>query len=46
MEQQTILVMYSGGLDSLGTVYHLLTDPAYKDYRLHIHIVLMNMMYV
>jgi len=37
MEQQTILVMYSGGLDSLGTVYHLLTDPAYKDYRLHIH---------
>ena len=29
--------MYSGGLDSLGTVYYLLTDPEYKDYRLHIH---------
>lgn len=29
--------MYSGGLDSLGTVYHLLTAPEYKDYRLHVH---------
>ena len=29
--------MYSGGLDSLGMVYMLLTDPAYKDYNLHIH---------
>jgi 7-cyano-7-deazaguanine synthase in queuosine biosynthesis len=29
--------MYSGGLDSLGMVYKLLTDPAYKDYKLHIH---------
>jgi 7-cyano-7-deazaguanine synthase in queuosine biosynthesis len=40
MEQQikpTILAMYSGGLDSLGMVYLLLTDPAYKDYRIHIH---------
>ena len=26
--------MYSGGLDSLGTVYRLLTDPKYTDYRL------------
>ena len=29
--------MYSGGLDSLGMVYKLLTDPEYKDYGLHIH---------
>ena len=29
--------MYSGGLDSLGMVYKLLTDPAYKDYKVHIH---------
>jgi len=37
MEQSTILAMYSGGLDSLGMVYLLLTDPAYKDYDIHIH---------
>ena len=29
--------MYSGGLDSLGMIYKLLTDPEYKNYRLHIH---------
>ena len=29
--------MYSGGLDSLGMTYKLLTDPEYKDYKLHIH---------
>ena len=33
----TILAMYSGGLDSLGMVYKLLTDPEYKEYKLHIH---------
>jgi 7-cyano-7-deazaguanine synthase in queuosine biosynthesis len=32
-----ILAMYSGGLDSLGMVYKLLTDPAYKEYSIHIH---------
>jgi 7-cyano-7-deazaguanine synthase in queuosine biosynthesis len=37
MESKTILVMYSGGLDSLGTVYRLLTDPEYADYGIHIH---------
>ena len=38
MEQKsTILAMYSGGLDSLGMVYRLLTDPEYQDYNLHIH---------
>lgn len=29
--------MYSGGLDSLGMVYRLLTDTEYKDYSIHIH---------
>ena len=33
----TILAMYSGGLDSLGMVYRLLTEAEYKDYRIHIH---------
>lgn len=38
MEQRpTILAMYSGGLDSLGMVYKLLTEEQYKDYDLHIH---------
>ena len=37
MEQQIILAMYSGGLDSLGMVYKLRTDPEYKDCKLHIH---------
>ena len=35
--EQTILAMYSGGLDSLGMIYKLLTDPEYRDYKLHIH---------
>lgn len=35
--EPTILAMYSGGLDSLGMIYKLLTDPEYKDYQLHIH---------
>lgn len=38
MEQRpTILAMYSGGLDSLGMIYKLLTDPEYTRYRVHIH---------
>ena len=37
MEQKIILAMYSGGLDSLGMIYKLLTDSEYKDYKLHIH---------
>ena len=37
MEQQIILAMYSGGLDSLGMVYKLLTEDAYKNYSIHIH---------
>ena len=38
MEQKpTILAMYSGGLDSLGMVYKLLTEEQYKDYDIHVH---------
>jgi 7-cyano-7-deazaguanine synthase in queuosine biosynthesis len=37
MEQPTILAMYSGGLDSLGMIYKLLTEPEYRDYAVHIH---------
>jgi 7-cyano-7-deazaguanine synthase in queuosine biosynthesis len=38
MEQRpTILAMYSGGLDSLGMVYKLLTEDAYKGYDIHVH---------
>jgi 7-cyano-7-deazaguanine synthase in queuosine biosynthesis len=39
MEQikPTILAMYSGGLDSLGMVYKLLTEDEYKDYNVHVH---------
>ncbi len=37
MEQPTILAMYSGGLDSLGMIYKLLTEDEYKDYAVHIH---------
>ena len=37
MEQPTILAMYSGGLDSLGMIYKLLTDPEYRDCAVHIH---------
>ena len=39
MEQikPTILAMYSGGLDSLGMIYMLLTKDEYKDYDIHVH---------
>lgn len=29
--------MYSGGLDSLGMIYQLLTNPEYQEYRVHVH---------
>jgi len=34
---ETILAMLSGGLDSTFMVYHLLTDPQYSEYKLHVH---------
>jgi len=36
-EPVKILCMYSGGLDSLGALYTLLTDPAYQRFALHVH---------
>ena len=36
-KKNIILAMYSGGLDSLGMVYKLLTEPEYADYRVHVH---------
>lgn len=36
--------MYSGGLDSLGALYLLLTDPKYADFNIHAHhLVLKNL---
>ena len=37
MEQPTILAMYSGGLDSLGMIYRLLSNTEYSEYSIHIH---------
>jgi len=34
---ETILAMLSGGLDSTYMVHHLLTDPQYAEYDLHVH---------
>lgn len=34
---QKILCMYSGGIDSLGALYKLLTDPAYTAFTIHVH---------
>jgi len=32
-----LLCMYSGGLDSLGALYKVLTDEAYKKHTIHVH---------
>jgi len=32
-----ILCMFSGGLDSTGALYSLLTQSEYKDYNIHVH---------
>lgn len=34
---EMILCMYSGGLDSAGMLYFLLTREEYKDYAVHVH---------
>ena len=36
-KQQTLLAMYSGGLDSLGMLYELLTGSDYTNYHIHVH---------
>ena len=34
---KSILLMFSGGLDSLAALYLLLTDPKYAEYSIHVH---------
>lgn len=36
-EEKHILCMFSGGLDSLGALYTLLTEEQYAEYLIHIH---------
>lgn len=35
--ERKLLCMYSGGLDSVGVLYRLLTDDAYADHGVHVH---------
>ena len=42
--KETLLCMFSGGLDSLGMLYLLLTDKRYESYSIHVHhMVLKNL---
>lgn len=34
---KVMLVMFSGGLDSTGMLYHLLTSPEYESVNFHVH---------
>ena len=36
-QRPKILCMFSGGLDSFGCAWELLTDPQYADYGIHLH---------
>ncbi|MGJ8657071.1 MAG: 7-cyano-7-deazaguanine synthase [Akkermansiaceae bacterium] len=36
-KKRAILCMFSGGLDSLGVLYRLLTDTKFDDYQIHVH---------
>ena len=42
MSQPIILAMYSGGLDSLGMLYHLLTHKDYRSHGIHVHHIHIN----
>jgi 7-cyano-7-deazaguanine synthase in queuosine biosynthesis len=35
--KKTILLMFSGGLDSTGVLYKLLTEKEYEEYDIHVH---------
>jgi len=35
--KQVIMCMFSGGLDSMGALWKLLTDPKYKSFHIHVH---------
>lgn len=37
MSQKNILIMLSGGLDSLGALQEILTNEIYKDAKIHVH---------
>jgi len=37
MNKPVILCMFSGGLDSTGVLWKLLTAPEYQSYRIHVH---------
>lgn len=39
MNDKWILCMFSGGLDSAGALYTLLTNPEYNDYKIHVHFI-------
>ena len=36
-DNPTVLLMFSGGLDSLGALYLLLTDKQYSNFNIHVH---------
>lgn len=40
--KEKILCMFSGGLDSLGVLYLLLTRPEYRDVNIHVHHMYLN----
>ncbi|MGJ8656778.1 MAG: hypothetical protein ACSHX6_10030 [Akkermansiaceae bacterium] len=37
ISKKAILCMFSGGLDSVGVLYRLLTSAEYDDYTMHVH---------
>lgn len=37
MKKRKILSMFSGGVDSVGALYRLLTDDEYKDFDIYVH---------
>ena len=42
MAKTWILCMWSGGIDSTGALYKLLTDEQYEDYNIHVHHMMLN----
>lgn len=42
IKNPTILVMFSGGLDSTGVLYYLLTEKEYNQYNIHVHHMILN----
>jgi 7-cyano-7-deazaguanine synthase in queuosine biosynthesis len=37
LTKPTVLVMFSGGVDSLGALYKIMTDSTYSSYDIHVH---------